>query len=298
VTTAFVLSGGGSLGAVQVGMLQALTAHGIVPDFLVGTSAGALNAAFVAGRGTGEAAVNELEDIWVSLRRSDVFPLQATRLAAAALGRATSLCSPDPLRRLVEGYLDFELIEEAAVPLHLIATDVLGGTEVVLSEGPAVPAVLASAAIPAVFPSVRVGDRMLVDGGIANNAAVSVAVGLNADVIYVLPTGYTCALESPPPSPLASALHALTLLIEQRLVVEVGYLAEVADIRVLPPLCPLSVPSTDFRYAQVVINQARQASDRWLVQGGTSLPRQDRFLSLHRHHVGESCAAGGDASAA
>jgi NTE family protein len=298
VTTAFVLSGGGSLGAVQVGMMQALTANGVTPDFLVGTSAGAVNAAFVAGRETGVGALDELADVWTSLRRADVFPLQAARLAAAAVGRARSLCSPDPLRQVIETHIDYEAIEHASVPLYLVATDVLSGAEVVLSEGPAVDAVLASAAIPAVFPSVRFGGRVLVDGGIANNAAVSVAVGLGADVIYVLPTGYTCALQSPPSSPLASALHALTLLIEQRLVVEVGYLADAADIRVLPPLCPLSIQSTEFRFARVLIDQAREASHRWLDQGGPALPRQERFLSLHGHRLGASCGAGNEGSAA
>ena len=92
MVTAFVLSGGGSLGAVQVGMLQALTARGVEPDLLIGTSAGALNAAYVAGHGTSESALDGLEAIWVGLRRRDVFPLQPARLGAAALGWAPSLC--------------------------------------------------------------------------------------------------------------------------------------------------------------------------------------------------------------
>jgi NTE family protein len=75
MTTAFVLSGGGSLGAVQVGMLQELAARGIRPDLLVGTSAGALNAAYVAGHGAEPAALDRLAAIWRALRRRDVFPL-------------------------------------------------------------------------------------------------------------------------------------------------------------------------------------------------------------------------------
>ena len=86
MVTAFVLSGGGSLGAVQVGMLQALAARGIEPDVLIGTSAGALNAAYVAGHGAAPAALDGLETIWSRLRRRDVFPIQPARLCAAAVG--------------------------------------------------------------------------------------------------------------------------------------------------------------------------------------------------------------------
>src|SRR6478672_7548151 len=92
MATAFVLSGGGSLGAVQVGMLQALAAQGVEPDLLIGTSAGALNAAYVAGRGMGTRSLDDLAAIWAGLRRRDVFPLQPARLGAAAIGRAPSLC--------------------------------------------------------------------------------------------------------------------------------------------------------------------------------------------------------------
>ncbi|MDQ3756295.1 MAG: patatin-like phospholipase family protein [Actinomycetota bacterium] len=296
MATAFVLSGGGSLGAVQVGMLQALAARGVQPDLLIGTSAGALNAGFVAGHGTGPAALDELAEIWAGLRRRDVFPLQPARLGAAALGRAPSLCPNGSLRRLVSRHIAFEKLEEAAIPLHVVTTDVRSGEEVVLSAGDSVDAILASAAIPAVFPSVPIDGRDLVDGGVADNAAVSQAVALGADVIYVLPTGYACALERAPSSPLSSALHALTLLIEQRLVLEVAHFAEHADIRVLPPLCPLSVSSTDFRHGVLLVERARIATQRWLDDGGPRLAHPERFLSLHRHAIDLDPRHGGRAA--
>jgi NTE family protein len=283
MTTAFVLSGGGSLGAVQVGMLQALAARGVEPDLVIGTSAGALNAAYVAGSGTSPEALDDLAAIWTGLRRRDVFPLQPARLGAAAMGRAPSLCPNGSLRRLIREHITFDELENAKIPVHVITTDVRSGEEVVLSTGDAVDAILASAAIPAVFPSVRIGDRDLIDGGVADNAAISLAVALGADIVYVLPTGYACALDEPPGSPLSSALHALTLLIEQRLILEVAHFAELTDIRVLPPLCPLSVSSTDFRHGALLIERARTATDRWLDEGGPRLSHPERFLSLHRH---------------
>lgn len=296
MVTAFVLSGGGSLGAVQVGMLQALAARDVEPDLLIGTSAGALNAAYVAGHGTGTAALGDLAGIWAGLRRRDVFPLQPARLGAAAMGRAPSLCPNGALRRLVGDHTAFDQLQDALIPVHVVTTDVRSGEEVVLSAGNAVDAILASAAIPAVFPSVRIGDRDLIDGGVADNAAISQAVALGADVVYVLPTGYACALDDPPSSPLSSALHALTLLIEQRLILEVAHFAEHTDIRVLPPLCPLSVSSTDFRHGGLLIERARTATERWLDDGGPRLAHPERFLSLHRHTFNFHTCHGGEAA--
>jgi NTE family protein len=283
MVTAFVLSGGGSLGAVQVGMLQALAGRDVEPDLLVGTSAGALNAAYVAGHGMTASALDDLTAIWVGLRRRDVFPMQPSRLSAAALGRASSLCPDGPLRRLVREHIAFDRLEGAAIPVHVVTTDVRSGEEVVLSTGDPVDAILASAAIPAVFPSVRICDRDLIDGGVADNAAVSQAVALGAEVIYVLPTGYACALEEAPSSPLGSALQALTLLIEQRLILEVAHFAADVDIRVLPPLCPLSVSAVDFRHGALLVDRARAATERWLDEGGPRLSHPERFLSLHGH---------------
>lgn len=296
MVTAFVLSGGGSLGAVQVGMLQALAARGVEPDLLIGTSAGALNAGYIAGRGTSPAVLDDLAGIWAGLRRRDVFPLQPARLGAAAMGRAPSLCPNGSLRRLIAEHIAFDRIEHAGIPLHVVTTDVRSGEEVVLSVGDPVDAILASAAIPAVFPSVRIDGRDLIDGGVADNAAVSQAVALGADVVYVLPTGYACALDDAPSSPLSSALHALTLLIEQRLILEVAHFTERTDIRVLPPLCPLSVSSTDFRHGALLIERARTATERWLDDGGPRLAHPERFLSLHRHAINLNPCQGGRAA--
>jgi NTE family protein len=288
MTTAFVLSGGGSLGAVQVGMLQALGSHGVKPDLLLGTSVGALNAGFVAGHGMDGESLADLAAIWIGLRRRDVFPLQAARLGSAAIGHAPSLFSQEPLRRLIRRHVTFENLEDALIPVHVVATDMRSGEEVLLSKGDPVDAILASAAIPAVFPSVRIGDRDLMDGGIADNAAVSQAVALGADVVYVLPSGYSCALEHAPSTALASALQALTLMIEQRLILEVAHFAPRADIRVLPPLCPLSVAASDFRHGAQLIDRSRVATQRWIDEGGPKLAHPERFLSLHHHAAGQT----------
>lgn len=283
MTTAFVLSGGGSLGAVQVGMLQALAERDVHPDLLIGTSAGAINAAYVAGHGTGRQALDRLAATWRGLRRQDVFPFDPVHHLLALVGSRPSLCSNHNLHNLIEKHLPYRNLEDAAIPVHIVTTNLLSGQEVVLSTGDAVSAVLASASIPGVLPAVQREGLTLVDGGVANNAALSQAVAVGADEIYVLPTGFACALQQPPTSAVSTAVQALTLLIEQRLIIDVAQFAGRARIRVLPPLCPLAVSSADFSHAAELIDRAHAATSNWLDTGGPSLPAPERFLSLHHH---------------
>lgn len=283
MTVAFVLSGGGSLGAVQVGMLTALGARGVRPDLLVGTSAGAVNASWVADHGMSRESLARLATLWTGLRRSDVFPVAPTRTLQALAGQTDSVCPDTGLRRLLDGHLSMARIEDAVVPLHIVTTDLLSGEEVLLSGGDPTTAVLASCAIPGVLPPVVRDGRVLVDGGVAHHAAVSRAVELGADTIYVLPAGYPCALETPPRSALGVAVQALTLLIEQRLIGEVAGHDPATSVRVLPPLCPLAVSAIDFGQARRLIERAEHDANVWLAQGSDTLPAQERFLSLHRH---------------
>lgn len=283
MTTAFVLSGGGSLGAVQAGMLLALADRHITPDLLVGSSVGALNAAYVAGH-QGHRGVEELAQIWTKLRRADVFPTDVRRVARALTGHVNGIADPRPLRRLVTEQLPFARIEQAPWPLAVVATEVTTGREVVLTEGPAADAVMASAALPGVFPPVEVDGHLLMDGGVVNNSPISVARSLGATRIYVLPTGYACALESPPRSPLGMAMHAVTVAIQRRLIQDVQDMRaqqDCVDLRVAPPLCPVSVSPVDFRAAARLIDRARAATQAWLDRPVAA--DQSAHLALHRH---------------
>lgn len=283
MTTAFVLSGGGSLGAVQVGMLEALTARGIRPDLLVGASAGAINAVFVAGHGTEPEALAGLERIWQGLRRRDIFPVSPQRSMLALAGARPSLCTSDGLRRVVTSNINFTNLESATIPISIVATEVISGLEVVLDHGDAVDAVMASAAIPAVYPPVTIDGQVLFDGGVANNTPISHAVALGADRVVVLPAGVACALPHAPRSMIGIAMHALTLLIEQRLVLDVERYQNDVELMVMPPLCPLSVASTDFAHARQLIHRARATTSDWLDAGRHRIPHPEQFLGLHRH---------------
>src|SRR3954452_25452906 len=186
--TAFVLSGGPSLGALQAGMLRCLYERGITADLLVGTSAGALNAGFVASRPQTTQTARELGRIWCDLQRYDVFPVSMRALFGGLCGKRDHLVPDQAVRRLVRRHVDYDDLADAATPLHVDAYDVIAGREVVLSDGPAVDAVTASASIPGVLPPVVMGERCLIDGGVVTNTPISHAVGLGAERVFVLPT--------------------------------------------------------------------------------------------------------------
>jgi NTE family protein len=257
MSTAFVLSGGASLGSIQVGMLEALYERGIQPDLVVGTSAGALNGAFIAQRAPTVETAQELGEVWRRLSRGQVFPLNPLTGALGFLGARDHLFPDSGLRRLIERHTSVERLEETSIPLHVVATDVLTGEEIRLSEGPLVDAVMASAAIPGVLPTVDYDGRSLMDGGVANNSPLSHALELGADRVYVLPTGGTCELDEPPRGALAMLLYATHLLIGQRLRDDIAALDAKADVVVLPPPCPLRVQPTDFSHAEELIARSR-----------------------------------------
>lgn len=286
--TAFVLAGGGSLGAVQVGMLMALTEEGVRPDFVVGSSVGALNAAYYTGA-PDAGGVARLAEIWCGLRRSDIFPFSLFRLLGL-LRRSDSLVDPAGLRDLLESHLPFARIEEARLPLHVMATD-QQGVGVRLSEGPAVEAILASSAVPGIFPPVTIGGRQLFDGAIAANTPLRTAVTLGASRIVVLPTGYACALTGPPPGIVARMLHAVTLLIAWQLMHEIETMPEGASVHLAPALCPLSVSPYDFSASRDLIARAQDSTRDWIAAGGLSRPARSRELAPHHHRRPEPVQA-------
>src|SRR3954463_7535734 len=98
---AFILSGGASLGAIQVGMLEALYEREIRPDVIVGTSAGALNGAFIADRPQTVATARELGEVWRGLSRGQVFPVNPLTGALGFLGARSHLVPDSGLRRVV-----------------------------------------------------------------------------------------------------------------------------------------------------------------------------------------------------
>jgi NTE family protein len=290
---AFVLSGGAGLGAIQVGMLRALYERGIVPDLIVATSAGAINGAFIATREQTVETADELGSIWRGVRRSQVFPLNPLSGLLGFLGTREYLVPDSGLRRLVAEYVVEQHLQDLPIPLHVVAVDVVTGEELLLSRGPLVEAIVASAAIPAILPPVSWEDRELMDGGVANNTPISHAVELGAQRIYVLPTGHACALEESPRGALALALHAVSLLTQRRLVDDVEEHRKTAQLVVLPPPCPLHTQPIDFNHADELIKRSLADARRFLDGGGEKRP--PIRMRVHRH--GASSAGRAQAAA-
>jgi NTE family protein len=279
--TAFVFAGGGSFGAIQVGMLQSLVAHGIAADLVVGSSVGALNGAFYAGDPTVK-GVARLSEIWRGLKRQDVFPLNMRSLLTF-LWRRDFLIPHDGIRKLIEDNIPFRRLEQAPLPVHIVTTDIISGDSVVLSEGSTSDAIVASTAIPGAFSPVHYRDYYLADGAISSNTPIRVAVAKGARRLIVLPTGHACANDAPPVGAVANALHALTLLIARQLVIELENLGPEIEYYVIPPLCPLVGSPYDFSRTADHIDRAVLSTDAWLAQNGLEKREIPHELRPHDH---------------
>jgi NTE family protein len=262
-------------------MLRELLARDVVPDLVVGSSVGAINGAYLAGAPTRQ-GVAELEAIWRGLSRRKIFPLD-WRSLVGLVTRRDFVVDPRGMRSLLETHLGYQYLEKAAVPLHVVATDMLGGAPIRLSTGPVVDAVLASCAIPGAFPPVRIGEHYLIDGAVASNTPIRVAIELGAKRLIVLPTGFACTVESPPRGAIASLMHALNLLIAHQLVAELERHSGDAEIVTVPPLCPLSLSPYDFSHAGDLIERAADQTRRWLERGGLGKHRIPGALRAHEH---------------
>jgi NTE family protein len=266
--TAFVLAGGASLGALQVGMLRALYEQGVTPDLLVGTSVGALNASFVAARPQTVATVRELARVWRALERGALFPVKPWMLLGGLLGRRDHLVPAAGLREIVGRHLLFDDLRDAAIPLHVVAFDLVEGREVLLSEGSALDAIAATAAIPGVLPAVELGNRRLIDGGVVNNIPISHAVELGAERIYILPTQNPGAVPvaSPRRGALAAAIGGIGLLTGNRLEADLARYGRSVELILLPAPNRLGVQPIDFSHADRLMRSAHAAARRRLAQ--------------------------------
>ena len=279
--TAFVFAGGGSFGAIQVGMLHSLAAHGISADMVVGSSVGALNGAFYAGDPTLD-GVKRLGTIWRGLTRHDVFPV-TWRTMLGFLWRRDFLIPHDGIRKLIDDHIPFRNLQDATMPVHIVATDIITGDSVVLSEGSTAEAIVASTAIPGAFSPIRYKNYFLADGAISSNTPVRVAVRKGATRLIVLPTGHACANQAPPVGAVANALHALTLLIARQLVIELESLGPGIEYYVVPPLCPLVGSPYDFTRTDDHIDRAILSTDAWLAQNGLEQSKIPHEMRLHSH---------------
>ena len=184
--TAFVLSGGGNQSVAQVGMLRALLERDIVPDVIVGCSAGAFNGATIAAAPSLR-GVERLEATWdVAARRGGLPGRPAVAGVEPAHPRRPPLLEPGRSRHLPPRRHPATRSRSSCIPLRVVAADLDTGDEVVFSAGPLQPALLASAALPGIFPPIRHDGRTLVDGAVVDTVPLWHALSGPVDRIYVM----------------------------------------------------------------------------------------------------------------
>ena len=258
---AFVLSGGGNQGVSQVGMLRALLEREILPDVVIGTSAGALNGAAIAAR-PDLAGVDHLREVWTAIESSAVFPQGRLAQVWNVIQRDSHLFSSDGLADIITRARRAERFEDLALPLRVIATDLDSGEEVVFARGPLQPALLASAALPGIFPPVEHDERRLIDGGVVNNVPLWHALSGPVDRVYVCNVSGELASRATR-SPLDVVMRAFTISRNQRFRLELRHAPPSVEVVDLPrPADGREV--SDFSGSDALIDEAYRLASRAL----------------------------------
>lgn len=261
--TAFVLSGGGNLGAVQVGMLRALVEHEIEPDLIVGCSVGAVNGAAFAAEPDLD-GVRRLERIWTRMADGDpdIMPNRRFMPIAVQMGRrGHSVYTQDRLRQLLEDELTARSFDDLSIPFACIATDLDRASEYWFDDGELVPALLASSALPGLYPPVSVNGRRLFDGGVVNEVPIHRATDLGATTIYLLHVGHLDdrAMDDAD-RPFDVLAHAYWTARANRLDDELSRLPSTVTLHRLPAGLVPKLRFDDFSEGRALMDQAHRAS--------------------------------------
>lgn len=262
-STVFVLGGGGNLGAIQVGMLRALMERGILPDEVVGCSVGAINAAGLAADPTLQ-GIERLEEIWRNLDGEAICP--SGRLSGLLLmtRKYRSLQSNSGLRTLLETSLPYRRFEDAKIPVHVVATSMKTGRERWFATGDIVEPILASAALPAVFPPVVIDGEKYIDGAIVDNVPMSKAIHLGADRVVVLHVGNFDRPRPDPKRPIDALLQSFSIARNYRFLTESQNPPEGVEVIVLPGIDPGPMKHNDFAQSPRLIAKAHAATATFL----------------------------------
>lgn len=230
---AFVLGGGGVLGAAEAGMLRALMDRGVVPDVVVGTSVGAINGAAIACDPTPEAAL-ALCSMWTDVSRAGVFSGGVFSKLRTFARTRTHAHADEPLRALLEDRLPAKDFADLAVPFQCVAASIERAAEHWFTAGPLVPAVLASCAVPGVLPPVEIDGEHFIDGGIVNSIPVGRAGALGASTVYVMHVGRIERPLEPPRTPWEVGLVAFEVARRHRFVTDMAAMPQGVTVHVLP----------------------------------------------------------------
>lgn len=263
---AFVFSGGGPLGALQVGAVKALFEAGVKPDLVVGTSVGAMNGTFVAFDPT-LAGAYRLEGLWRGLQEGELFPGGRFKASwAKMLVRGDRVFENSGIHRLIDTRLGNAHFEDAHLPLGVVATALETGEQEVFTSGEILRPLLASAAMPGIFPPVEIDGKRYIDGGVSNNVPIQPAVDMGAKTIYVMNATATSLQRRPLNRPMDHLLHAFALARSQRFMIEREHYASQHVRLIMVPTEPLDffVPFASVAYTGTLIDSAYDTTSRFL----------------------------------
>lgn len=230
--TAFVLGGGGMLGASEVGMLQALVEAGIQPDLVLGCSVGAINGAMIAAEPT-SAGTTRLRELWGEIGSSEVFSGGVLQRAKTLARSKTALHDHSGLEGLLEEHAEGRKIEDLHVPYQCVAACIETASARWFDAGPLVPAVLASCSVPGLLPPVEIEGKHYLDGGLVHSIPVGRAVQLGAERIYVLHVGRIETELSAPRWPWEVGVVAFEIARRHRFFEEMANIPETIEVVVM-----------------------------------------------------------------
>jgi NTE family protein len=260
---AFVLGGGGSLGAVEVGMLEALTEQQVTPDFVVGTSVGSLNGAVIAQDPKG--AAHRLSHAWARITRHQIFPGGLVAQVRTLQHSKSHLFPATGLAAVITEFLGpTASFDDLALPLAVVTTDVETALPHVIDEGSLLPALLASAAIPGIFAPVVHDGRRLYDGGLVANVPLHQALARGARSLVVLDCTVPGRLLPPPETLAEVVLFTAMVTMRSQAVLEAPIVAEQVPVVYLPGPAAHRISPFQFDDTSGLIAGAYEATRRFL----------------------------------
>lgn len=261
--TAFVLAGGGTRGAVQVGMLAELVDRGVRADRVYGASVGAVNGASYCSDPTVE-GMKKIEDVWVNLGPDDIFPKARVHGPWMFFQQRQSVYANSGLRHVLETGISADRIEDTEIPLEVVTTSLVDGSERWISSGPIAEAVLASAAIPGIYPPVEIDGELMIDGGVVNNVPISRAIAAGATKIYVLLCGPIRQVPRIGKRPIESVVAAFFTSVHSRFARELEEVPKGIELVVLAGRDRPVEDFRDFESTSVMVEEGRQEVRRVL----------------------------------
>jgi NTE family protein len=260
---AFVLGGGGSLGAMQVGMLRALDEYGIRAHLVAGTSVGSLNGALLALEP--EDATRRLPEIWLHMTRQEAFPGGVLSQVRTLRHAKTHLFPNTGLATIIRDHLgDGTTFEDLKLPLGVVTTDVDTAEPRLIRSGELLPTLLASAAIPGIYPPVEHEGRLLYDGGLVANVPMRQALSMGAKSLVVLDCAFPGQIPSPPHTFAEVLMYTAMISMRNQAVLEAPVAAAEVPVVYLPGPVPVRLSPLDFSHTTELATSAYEAARVYL----------------------------------